>query len=41
MQNYPVKRKLVMQAREVVEQIRFNDLSAYEPTSNEYKEVFF
>ena len=40
MQNYPVKRKLVMQAREVVEQIRFNDLSAYEPTSNEYKEVF-
>ncbi len=39
-QNHPEKLTLIKQAKEIIENINFNDLSEYEPTSKEYEEVF-
>lgn len=39
-QNHPEKRDQIRQAREVIEHIHFNDLSEYEPTSDEYEKIF-
>ncbi len=39
-QNHPEKVAVIRRAKEIIENINFNDMSAYEPTASEIDEVF-